>query len=60
MTVSSPVCAYIPQEKRKDMFLSIGQHARDRKTNVVVNFSYFTFMPFTSFTIADDLGVKLG
>lgn len=42
---------YIPQ---------FGEHARDWKTNVVVNFSYFTFMSFSSFTIADDLGAKLG
>lgn len=50
----------IPQEKKKDIFLSIGEHARGWKTNVVVNFSYFTFMSFSSFTIADNLGVKLG
>lgn len=50
----------IPQEKKKDIFLSIGEHVRGWKTNVVVNFSYFTFMSFSSFTIADDLAVKLG
>lgn len=50
----------IPQEKGKGVFLSIEEHARDWKTNVVVNFSYFTLMPFTSVTIADDLAVKLG